>query len=782
MATTALYACTVHKRRTIREGVLAGGDLLGPHMSGVPSAVGGLVGGMSAGSESTTTCQPCFESGACLSPTARCSWFSSSPESGGEEITEGAEKEKGKGGGISEVGRGGEAAELRSLANRYWPSKDGKSHAPKFLTPTPQARAEIQRVALEKNIDVSPLVGRSSGKSEPFFKLERDLFQVRDLLPLTFKEKNLKRPLFNTKDHDDLVKWLSGRAFMLQNGELGLSSGIASASVIGNKGMGKSTCLATFANLSQMLWPDVVVVYFSFDDAKEEHFEDSYFVEKLIMAALDRNGVDVQKYHGVYPVPGSDVLTRVLWGEKKKVMLIVDEIEQVFRKVSVSREEILRTIAALGGSLEGLVSVAVTGSSTHLAALVKGVAHASVDAVEKYPLAKRRIDMNGEKLRPLRLSPSLPHDVDKVQHMLMSSLEARFSPEIFAELQRGVLQKLNEMGLQLSDEGDMLLPMDESAVKGGFTERIQALFGFGAKTGIAIPDDLRGLLSPLQEESGDSRKRQEMLKGCLERGVRGLAPFITFYYGSGAREIDSFVSSLELDGLMTLAPKGETRPQSHARLFEAILRAVKKKNAKLLDEIERRGGRSLVDLIFYLSTHEWCERLQGATLEDIKEEVLKDPSLMERYVQKIAGQKDWNITLDMCLLKDDVGALYDESVIRKCDVETENEILAYPVSMLQLIRSGSSGTVSNVKELLADPWAPLRILGNSGWNGVNDGISRFTSDLVFHGLCLFFGGLILGKFVGRWRQAVLTWLQRSRPFPTTTGTSNKASTVKDSPQ
>lgn len=609
-----------------------------------------------------------------------------------------------------------------TLVQLYWPSKNGLRSPPWFWTPTPEERAVIQRVALENNIPIKSLVGEKSCDTDAFFDLQEALFALH--LCQNFGWKNaMPLLLFKTSGHWELIDWLLSTSFKLHRGELELQAGLTSVTVLGNKGLGKTTCLRLFAELSQQLLPDVVPVYFSFADAKEEHLEDSSFFEKLILAALERNGVDVQKHWGVCSLPGLYTVDTVLKSEGKKVILMLDEFEKLFTEKTKARNEIVKVVAALGGCTSGRVAVLVTGSSSHLFSLVKGTAHESSTALEKYPLAGKQIDMNGEKLRPLRLPPSLPHDVKCVEDML----EAILSQGNVVEVQQVILQELEAMGLKLNDQGDMLVPKESSC---------------GSRP-IPVPESLRDVLTPMEETDEVDEERNKENVMCL---ARALAPIIAFYYGTTPREFIFFANFLSKKKKSQKVLPQSSPPKSSGQiaLHHAVLRALKKKNARLLREVQARKHQSHVDLMIFLSTSGWQDRFQGVSVQEIVVEVLDNPDLKGKYVETRSW---WSLTSPVVLVskvEDDLRALYDENVIRGLDSCPE-DALVYPVSVYQLIYCTDDAP--------ADPWRWLRDIGNWMLQSVRSVVSMLAGNVV-NAVMSLLAGVVVAAIVAKYK-----WLE-----------------------
>lgn len=225
------------------------------------------------------------------------------------------------------------------------------------------------------------------------------------------------QPLFRDERHSEIITWLLRISQGLKAGRLAMSAGLVSTAFLGDPGMGKTTSLQCFTKLCPLLAPGVVPVYVSFAEVDSMFLEDENLLAKLLMTGLQSSGIDISEYaHVLHPRMGT--IHEILENHKKVMMVILDEFEEVFRKYTEEREEVIRMVAAMAGDTTGLIGSAVCGSTTYLESLIKGTADQNAKACKNYPLAARGFNMNAGKLSPHHLPPCLPHAVDDVEGML----------------------------------------------------------------------------------------------------------------------------------------------------------------------------------------------------------------------------------------------------------------------------------------------------------------------------------------------------------------------------
>lgn len=231
---------------------------------------------------------------------------------------------------------------------------------------------------------------------------------------------------------------------------------------VGQKGGGKSTCLEAGALLLPLVHPNLVTVYCDMSKAAKGRFlRDPLFIERLLVSALVRSGVDTPQCTEALlqsdqpPARNDGPVTNIIGFEEvvadlkasdKRLLVMLDEFEHVFQAVEEefkTRYAIVDAVAQLANSRSGCIVTELCGSSTHLYSLITAQARKLKDVADLYPVVKISNSMNGSKLPSVHLPSALPNDIDGVKNLL------RVWKEETALLSSTVLEKLqSEEGLE----------------------------------------------------------------------------------------------------------------------------------------------------------------------------------------------------------------------------------------------------------------------------------------------------------------------------------------------
>ena len=537
------------------------------------------------------------------------------------------------------------------LAHHFWP--DHSDRLPLVLL-TLQERRMLEHLPWIKDLQERGLQNWGA-LFEAFFEMQSHLFELHSKEGQALENAS-SLLLFRSSEQRIILNWIFSRAYWLQRGELQQRTGIASMTLLGNKGIGKTVCLQVAAKLVPLFFPHVVPVYISFSTVKEMFLEDGEdLVDHMILVALEKSGVDVQKYErgAVGLVDVMDVLK----GEGKYVMLILDEFENVFRKNTDARDDIVSRVAAYGGHTSGHISVILTGSSNHLYRLVTGTAYNSPDAMKKYPLCERRFSMNGDKLSRKILPSSLPQDVDKVARMIQTVVQERFDA-----LEDGFVQDMWEI---------------MESVKEHQRQQQQELVRSEKRTQTS---------SNGATQLGETVGKEDKSDALATEVADYLAPIVAFFYGTSARAVEKFFRDVALgQGCWEkedLFSSGDSRSVGNERLQMAVMCALRRKNEALVKEIEEVMKKGAEPLLGYLLESGWQDRLQGVELQEVMDLVREDESLLSDY--NVRGNQ-WML---QSLIQDDLGKMYDEDTIR-FRYRIGNPSIVFPVSMVQMLSIGN---------------------------------------------------------------------------------------------
>ena len=209
---------------------------------------------------------------------------------------------------------------------------------------------------------------------------------------------------------------------------------------IGSRGCGKTLALQRFALTATVAFPDVRVVYidarncnvpshplfgglvpalrqhlFSAEDASAESSLQPLAAQPTAATGTAPvvDTVPRSPVHHTTGAAGIRDLEGVLQDGKIRLVVLLDEMEEVYKHDTCGTRAVLHDVAQMATSSSGRVIVAACGSSSVLSMLVKAVLPASMH--NSYPLAAAAVDMNGSKLCERRLPPSLPMDCTRLE-------------------------------------------------------------------------------------------------------------------------------------------------------------------------------------------------------------------------------------------------------------------------------------------------------------------------------------------------------------------------------
>jgi hypothetical protein len=211
--------------------------------------------------------------------------------------------------------------------------------------------------------------------------------------------------LHATDAHNALLQELASKALRLSEDGFNTKGDVASRTLLGPRGIGKSTTLRSFAAVAPLVFPNVIPLYISYIG------ETAHTVPLMdvVAAALRANGVRVQK-------DSVDGIASALDSCDKYVMLLVDEIDKLYEAPlppwykhvlsaswHIPAVQTLQSLAHIGDHTSGRFSTLLCGSSGLLTELITMNAATNADAVKLFPLLSRGLNINGSKFKELHL-------------------------------------------------------------------------------------------------------------------------------------------------------------------------------------------------------------------------------------------------------------------------------------------------------------------------------------------------------------------------------------------
>lgn len=266
------------------------------------------------------------------------------------------------------------------------------------------------------------LFGFAPLPSEDFSRLNKSKTITTGLeLIRSAKDFELGFKLYDTPAHRGIFDILLRQATNLHNNLYVGSRGEQCSTLVGAKGIGKSTCLQSFVNMAKLLVPDVYTIYISFNNVLSSgSVFDEYSLIGLILHELGNLNPSLSV---TIPSAGSkDYLLKLLVDNKLKVLLLVDELDQLYKSNRPSDVKSLADLAAIGTQPTGRITCLVCGSSAMIESLITCTGDAEVR--EEFPLLKLgAMNLNGTKYLTKRVYSTLPVDLSAVASILDINLE-----------------------------------------------------------------------------------------------------------------------------------------------------------------------------------------------------------------------------------------------------------------------------------------------------------------------------------------------------------------------
>jgi hypothetical protein len=207
--------------------------------------------------------------------------------------------------------------------------------------------------------------------------------------------ENLPPSAHRSISHVRLMDTLLAQAACLLDGRWKGERGLASAAIVGAKGIGKSTVLRMFACLGGHLVPGMTPVYIS-------------YAENTPL----RTGSLMTTVKKLLDIPPTESLYDVIRARNLRLFLMVDELDQVYRvspQMSTFEHAVttLYELAGLGDQASGRICTLICSSSPVLPLLITCDASHSPIHRSEFPLLSSTPNLNGQKYRTIRLPADL---------------------------------------------------------------------------------------------------------------------------------------------------------------------------------------------------------------------------------------------------------------------------------------------------------------------------------------------------------------------------------------
>lgn len=263
-------------------------------------------------------------------------------------------------------------------------------------------------ISLASNIPKDP-------KPDDFLKLT--IHGLNKIIPIFQSIPNFCLPskVFNTRAHQQLLKELLSTAYALQADFYRGKNGVHSATLVGAKGIGKTTFLRLFTQLGNMLFPKVLLVYVNFENvmASSNILSSAPILSAIIQNLQDR-GYMSPHHRGIKS--HLEHLEQRLSSLGLKLMILVDEVDQIYLfKDSQVAIDTLCDLVSLGNQTSGCFATLLCSSSSVLPLLV--TCNVDDEIRKEYPLVVGAPNLNGQKFSTKRIASPLPTDLQSVKEV-----------------------------------------------------------------------------------------------------------------------------------------------------------------------------------------------------------------------------------------------------------------------------------------------------------------------------------------------------------------------------
>lgn len=200
--------------------------------------------------------------------------------------------------------------------------------------------------------------------------------------------------VYHSRAQQELYEVLFSVSSTLATGAYRSKGTLASKTLRGPRGTGKSTAMTAFATVAPLFLPDLIPVYVNYigmDDSAAGGYMRRYSV--LVMVA------DALAVHGIHAAPTQDGIVAALERHDKYVLLLLDEVDKLYEsqgdvRVDSSNPSLrfavelqtLGQLASLGDDPRGRLAVLLCGSSSLLGDLITTNLRSVSGSMVDYPV------------------------------------------------------------------------------------------------------------------------------------------------------------------------------------------------------------------------------------------------------------------------------------------------------------------------------------------------------------------------------------------------------------
>ena len=227
---------------------------------------------------------------------------------------------------------------------------------------------------------------------------------------------NLGYNLYNTRTHVGIFDILLGYANNLNANAYYNRRGENAITLVGTKGIGKTFSLQAFVKLCPYVVPNIYAVYVNFNNILSSEPEFNYSLITIISLQLRLLGVPVPEMDESV-IGAKDNLLNYLVASNTKILIVVDELDQLYKSTRTISKITINDLAALGNQPTGKVFVVICGSSMMMNEVIFHGADENVR--REFPLLTSGgiPNLNCTKYLIMHVYSMLPTDLDAVSSM-----------------------------------------------------------------------------------------------------------------------------------------------------------------------------------------------------------------------------------------------------------------------------------------------------------------------------------------------------------------------------
>ena len=213
----------------------------------------------------------------------------------------------------------------------------------------------------------------------------------------------------------ELYRFLMERCYILARGGFQGERGTSSSTLVGCKGLGKTTAFRNFITLAPLLYEDVIPIFITCEDNVSTGLADTTFLKAVEVLCEMELGWEIRKKLNFLELSATR-LTECLATKGKYLLLIIDELDMLYQTNPDRFPRItdsLSELSCIGNSPSGRISCVLSGSSAMLEHLIR--TNVLPGMKDEFAGLKGAMNLNGTKFATRRISPSSPLDLDAVE-------------------------------------------------------------------------------------------------------------------------------------------------------------------------------------------------------------------------------------------------------------------------------------------------------------------------------------------------------------------------------